>query len=321
MEYYHFCVNEKPFCIYEDHQIANNAEYIKRISPKYYEFVNEQNYNIIQDEDSKKDSKQLSAISTRILYAQVLETLFALIYSTIQAPACIHGWMLKYKNFDIYNLVEKTTSNKPMKSKFTSFNNSWEGIIELIFNYFDSKSEPPKDDVVKNFTKLLSSFASDFLDKNLRDEYNSAKHGFRTHPGSGALHIKEVDKEGKPVENAEWRKIIQSDYGSSYYTVNKIQNSENHFYAKFTSNYWNPENLFYGINYACLTIHNLVTFLKAHNKIKADNLNYRFIIEQENYKLPWKNIIGTGSITMGTSINEEIAKIFSDEEIKNSYTK
>jgi len=319
MKYYHFCVNENPFCIYEDHQFANNTEYIKRISAKYYEFVNEQYFNILQDEDADKDSKQFAAISIRILYAQVLETLFALIYSTIQAPACIYGWMLKYRNSDLYKLVKKTSNNKPIKSKFSSFTNSWEGIINLIFHFFESTSEPNKVDVVNNFTNLLSSFATDFLDENLRHEYNSAKHGFRTHPGSGALHVKEVNKDGTPFENAEWRQLIQSDYGSNYYTVKNFKKYDNHFSAKFSSNYWNPENLFYGINYACLLIHNLVSFQKAHNKIKSDNLNYRFIIGADNYKLPWKNMIGAGNITFGTTVDEKVAKIFSDEEIKKSY--
>ncbi|MCL4550816.1 MAG: hypothetical protein M1495_19865 [Bacteroidetes bacterium] len=320
MRYNLFCVDEIPYCIWDGEYQNINSEYIKRVEPHYYEYVAQSNYDIINDSEADKESKQFAAISLRSYYTQAMETLFALIFATLQAPTCIPGWMMKYKNYDLYKLVEKTDNNIPLKIRFTKVENiSWNSIIKLIFHYFDEKEIDAKNIIVKNFTDLLSSFASDYLDKNLHNEYNSVKHGLRAKAGGSVLAIKEVDKEGKPKDNSEWTKILHSDYGSSFYIDEKLLDSKNHFRLKYHSNNWNPEDIFYEINFISLLLHNLLTFLKIFNKIESDSIKYKSVSPEDAFKTPWKNLIGTGNITMDFGFDYKSIKLFSNDEILASY--
>ena len=320
MKYNLFCVDEIPYCIWDGGFQNINTEYIKRVEPHYYEYVAKTNYDIICDSEADKENKQFAAISLRNYYTQALETLFALIFATLQAPACIPGWMMKYRNSDLYKLVEKTNVHTPLRIRFTKIENiSWNSIIKLIFHYFEAKETDAKNIIVKNFTNLLNSFASDYLDKNLHNEYNSVKHGFRAKAGGSVLAVKKVEKQGEPKDNSEWTKILHSDYGSSFYVDEKLLDSKNHFRLKYHSNNCNPENLFYGINFVSLLLHNLLAFLKIFNKIESDSIQYKSVDPEDAFKTPWKNLIGTGNITMDFGFDYDAIKIFTNDEIISSY--
>lgn len=320
MKHYFFCIDEKPYCLFDNGYQDINADYIKQIDSRFYDFVAEQNIHIINNEETEKAERQFAAISLRNYYTQALETLFALIFATLQAPACIPGWMLKYRNNDLYKLVEKTNNCTPIKLRFTKIHNiSWKSISKLIFHYFDGKEKEAKQSIINNFTKLLSSFANDFLDKTLQNEYNSIKHGFRTKVGGSTLALKEVNKNGIPKHKSDWVKIFGSEYGSSFYIDENLLNSKNHFRLKHHSNSWNPENLFHGIHFASLLIENLITFLKAFNKIEAAMLQYKSVSPEHAFNLPWDKVIGTGNITMDLGFDYNATKIFSKEEILTVY--
>jgi len=53
------------------------------------------------------DQKQYAAATLRIAYSQGLETLFALLCAVVQAPDCVIGWFLKYRNSELFELVRK----------------------------------------------------------------------------------------------------------------------------------------------------------------------------------------------------------------------
>jgi hypothetical protein len=320
MKYNLFCVDEIPYCIWDGGYQNINSEYIKRIEPHYYEYVAQLNYNVVCDSEADKESKQFAAISLRNYYTQALETLFALIFATLQAPSCIPGWMMKYRNSDLYKLVEKTNKKSPIKIRFTKIENiSWDSVVKLIFHYFDEKEVDAKRIIIKNFSDLLNSFASDYLDNNLHNEYNSIKHGLRAKAGGSVLAIKAVDKDGKPKDNSEWTKVLHSEYGSSFYIAERLLDRKNHFRLKYHSNNWNPENLFYGINFISLFLHNLLTFLISFNKIEVDGIQYKSVSPEDAFKTPWKNIIGTGNITMDFGFDYHAIKTFTNDEILESY--
>lgn len=320
MKYYLFCVDDKPFCMWDGEKVSTNREYIKRIQPEYYEFVAEHLIEIINKDDASKQERKFTALSLRNYYTQSLETLFALIFATLQAPACIPGWMLNYRNSDLYNLVKKTNAGQPINTLFTKIHNiSWESISKLIFCYFSEEHPEDKEIIIKKFTDLLAAFADDYLDPTLRNEYNSIKHGLRTNAGGFVLKFKEVEKDGSPKNDSEWKDILNSEFGSSFYIRENLKGTKNHFRLKLHSNNYDPENLFHGINFISLVLHNLLTFLKTFNKIKTKNLQYKSVKPEKTFELPWKNISVVGNITMDLGFDYDSVKIFKNEKIKSIY--
>ncbi len=304
MNRYLFCVDESPFCVYE-HDIAEiNKSYINGITPEYLYFICRQNEKILNDKSETKESKKFASINLRITYAQSLETLFSLLFATLQAPAFIPGWMLRYKGLHIENLIKKVNKEISIKTKYYKiYNISWKSIVELICHGISFDDPVSKNRLIDDFTKLLSSLVMEYLDKNLQLEYNSIKHGNRANFGGGVFKLKESKK-----NESEWKELLKSDYGSSFYSFKNIKESNNHFTISYNKVFWNPEDLFFGINLIGILIHNIVLFLKSFNKMDIKNLQFKALTYSEHYTLPWKNRIGTGNFKLDSDINIETVK-------------
>ena len=95
MNSYKFCVDNKPYCVFEHEMDKINAEFINGINSDYLHFICAQNEKVLNDENIDKKEKQFAAVNLRINYGQALETLFALIFATIQAPNFVRRIRIK----------------------------------------------------------------------------------------------------------------------------------------------------------------------------------------------------------------------------------
>jgi hypothetical protein len=313
------CVDERPYCVWDNGITNFNAEYLNSINPKFYEFIAHQNYNIIIDKDANKESKQFAALLLRNYYTQALETLFALIFATLQSPKCISGWMLNYRNVDLYSLVEKVNKNISIKIRFKineKFN--WERIVKIIFSYLDDNSEA-KPIIVENFSGLLNSFVTDFLNENLRNEYNSVKHGFRAQSGGFTLEIQPPEKSNINIPKSELKNLLHSEYGSAFYTEEKIPERKNQYCINYHALNWNPENIYHGIYFISLLINNIITFLKLYNELQIEGIEYLVELPNRLFNYPWKNIAGSGAFKLGGEVDLDTIPKITDEQIFSIY--
>ncbi|MDR3611889.1 MAG: hypothetical protein P4L27_15065 [Ignavibacteriaceae bacterium] len=305
-----FCVDDTPYCVYDSGIRDINEEYLNSINPKFYEFIAQQNSNILKNNNAEKESKQFAAILLRNYYSQALETLFALIFATLQSPNSVLVWMLRYSNYDLYNLVKKVNENQSIKIRFIINEKfSWESVIRIIFD--GTPGSETKEEVIKNFTGLLSSFANDYLDQNIRSEYNSVKHGFRVRPGGFSATMKSPET-GKDIP------LSQSEFGSMFYTEENIKGEKNQYTLRSHALNWNPENNFYGIHFVSLLINNLLLYLKRLNNIKTDGLIYK-TVSKEQVNLPWGKMSGSASFSIGFSMKVELIDPINKDEILSMY--
>jgi hypothetical protein len=107
--------------------------------------------------------KQYAATALRIAYSQALETFFALLCATIQAPDCVIGWMLKYRVYELEDLVKKIRERRKIYSKFRADRFMWEVIAEIIFMYFRTGDDQKDEAIRKNFSGLWRRLSSDFV--------------------------------------------------------------------------------------------------------------------------------------------------------------
>jgi len=316
MNYHLFCVNNKPYCIWDNDRPNKNSDFIKSISPDYLFFIANLNLNIINALDSSDDEKKYAAITLRIFYSQALETLFALVFSMLQAPSCVHAWMLKYNTNDLMELVRKTDSGKSYLIRFYKLKNiNWDSITKLIFHFLSEDKSTNKGEIIDNFSTTIKHFAIDFLDKNRHNEYNSIKHGFRIQSGAVTLKLK---PENSNTETG-WQNYLYGEYGSTFYISEKISNNEINFKLATSSNNWKPENLHAAIILIGLIISNIKSFLIGHNKIKVEILQYKIPEDNFVYNLPWNELYGTGNITMNFGFDQNALKLITKEEVLESY--
>lgn len=319
MQYSKFTINNRPVCVWDSDIKKLNSDFIKSIKPDYYVFIAESNFGIIEDKEADKKDRIYASMNLRIHYSMALETLFALICATLQAPDCISGWMLKYTNNELFTLVRKINHKEKIKTKFSKLSDiSWDSIGKLMIYNAIIDDIKAKEKLEQNFSLVLRRFADDFLDKKFNDEFNSIKHGFRIRAGGFTLKLRPSSKNGVPIEGKDWMTITQSEYGSTYNYEERIAENKLNIRVRQHSRNWNPENIYSALHMISICIHNIRTHLCVNWGIDRENQKYKTVSE-EAFKSPWKNLIGLGDGGFDMGFDYQNVKLFSKEEILSVY--
>lgn len=311
-----FVIDEKPYCLWDAENKHINLDTIKRIDPKYFSAMAEIFKPLLES-----DQKQYVSIALRTFYSHALETLFALICATIQAPHCVVGWLLKYQNRDLFSLVRKIHSVEPILTipqlKIERPKN-WNNIAKVIFSPIKT-DEVEKNKIIESFGELWSHFAFDFLNQLASEEYNSIKHGLRLHM-SGFYFAMGIQKhKGEIVPSDRMNLVSQSDFGSSFFTIEKMKKANNIIVHHKSIN-WHPDNFINALILISISIQNILCFLQIANREEAISFEYLVPSEIEFYKSPWANSAGCmQSIGINSRINTDVVEPLSDEEIMEFY--
>ena len=136
LECRYLMINQRPLCVWGTNIDKNNKDFIDSIDPDYFDYLRSIHSQAF-DRDEIVDldvQSQYAALSLRTAYSQSLETLFSLMFSTIQSPYCVPAWMNSYKNHELKNLVEKVHQGKePILSIHGSEKLSWSAIYDRFF--------------------------------------------------------------------------------------------------------------------------------------------------------------------------------------------
>src|SRR5205814_10537447 len=106
-----------------------SLEFLDTIDPLYFKHIAAIHGRALDD----KSEKQYAATALRAAYSQGLETLFTLLCAVAQAPTCPLGWLLKYKNTELINLVRKIHTGQPVEHDLTIDAVTWESLAGVVF--------------------------------------------------------------------------------------------------------------------------------------------------------------------------------------------
>lgn len=203
-----FMVFNKPFCITDFRLQERNLEYLRSFDPEY--FIKTTNKCL---KKQKEDYDIIDTITIRINYSHAVETLFSLLFATLQAPWCIIGWLHCYTVNDLKYLIKIIDKNE---TNFNYFkvrldNHDWISVSKLI-----NRFELPFEGIHEGFSKVWNILAKEFLNDPIQIEYNEIKHGFRARFGGFELNI----NHGKKIESGNNNKTTffkGSNFGSSFW--------------------------------------------------------------------------------------------------------
>lgn len=311
IQYARFAVNETPYCLWDLDLDARNLDFINSIDPRYFEHIAN-----LQAQFLESDEKQYAATALRIAYSHGLETLFALLCATVQAPDCIVGWLVKYKNSELYEVVKKISGRRPIYSR-VNVTPTWDAIAEMIFSYVQT-GDVEKDSRIRNsFARLWARFANDYVNVNHRFEYNSLKHGLRVRMGGSYFALGVEDTPGVPAPPEGMRTVGQSDFGSSFYIADKLLDGRNFSIRRHSVN-WNPQNLISGLRLISFSIANVLSFLKIYYGVPADEVQFSWPSEDAAFQEPWRRSTGM-TFNWNSPITETDIDPLSKEEILSVY--
>ena len=308
-----FAVNETPYCFWDPNVHGTNLEFINKIDPKYFEHIAGLHGDLLEG-----DQKQYAAAALRVAYSHGLETLFALLCAVVQAPDCVIGWFLKYRNSELFELVRKINHGSIIYSKLRCHRITWRVIADLVFSEFKTGDDEKDERIRRNFARLWGHFASDFLDTKFDLEYNSIKHGSRARMGGFYLAMGAEDVPGVPAAPEQMRTMANSVFGSSYFVADRLHENRN-FTVSHQSLNWVPDNYVDALHLISSSIHNVIACLRILHGVPRSEVPFMYSEDDESYELPWSRSTGMTSMTWHSRINPEAVEVLSKDEILRVY--
>jgi len=315
MQYSKFAIDEAPFCVWEWDLHERNLAFINSIDPAYFAYLANAHGQGLETDGQK----QHAALSLRTAYLHGLETLFALLFSAIQAPDCIIGWLHKYHVRDLRSLIKKVETWQPILSKLEIKPISWETISDTIHVALSLEDKEKEKRVKAHFATAWQRFASDLADDKIGLEYNSIKHGLRARAGGFRVAIGIEDTPGVPAPPERMHSLGGSEFGSSFFIPEKIGDNKLHFRVRRHSRNWKPENFVYGLHLISLSLQNILSFLKVINGVDAATVEFSWPSDESHFEESWRSVAGVTSMGMDTIIMPEHITPFSKDEILTVY--
>ncbi|MDP8267888.1 MAG: hypothetical protein P9L97_04090 [Candidatus Tenebribacter davisii] len=252
-----FMVYNRPYYLVGKDLIETNLLFLDNFQPNYFYETSKLMFEIIKDSDNKDHNNYLAS-QIKILYSQALETFFAFLFASVQAPLCTIGWMQKYWSKQLIKLIQVINTHVEFDYfKVSLESNTWYNISKKI-NNFELEDRDLFDKIIKGYSKFWDTLAMEFIKENINLEYNHIKHGFRIKPGGFDLKFK------KDRENGDkYISIGSSEYGANLYQPIDIEfdgKKTNVFYLKRSSFNWDLEFYVKRLKLLTYSISNIISF-------------------------------------------------------------
>lgn len=293
-----FVVNEEPYCIWEIDMAERNGEFLDGIDAKYFDYL-------LDVHLESKDEKR-AAIALRSTLHHAMETMFSLLGAYIQAPNCAYAWIAKCSNSDLRQLVKHIGGyHNTMYTRLNIEQVSWDSVSKLIFQCYKPGTKR-NTEITKLFSSLWQRLATEFIDTNHVDEYNSIKHGFRIRAGGFSLAVGLEHEYGVAPPADEMKMIGSSDHGSTFFKIEPIGTLKRNrsIRSKRTSLNWKLDKVALLIQLVSMSITNIVSALKIANGAGAGTCQFLRPEEDADFDKPWSYSPGVTSCNMDFVIND-----------------
>lgn len=294
LQYQFFVVDERPLCLWDEDIKRKTLKFLESVDPSYFEYMMNVHLQTMSEtnESSEFAGKDLqhAALALRSTYSQALETLFALIFAATQAPWCVPAWINAYNNGELRNLVNKVDNKQPVLSLLDIETPSWTSISEFLYRPLDLEDKEKESSLKAGFAQIWSHFALDFLDKGYVREYNSIKHGLRMRSGGFEIKVGIPDELGVPPPAEKMVVLSSSEFGSSYFTSEKLGEWGHHIRLKGELRNWDPKNIAWGIELAAMSISNVQSALKLMNGVSAAQFRFPSDLSTFNWRADFMNM-------------------------------
>ncbi|MBS1723474.1 MAG: hypothetical protein JSS66_11030 [Armatimonadetes bacterium] len=306
-----FVAGGDPWCVWDYEIKKHNLAFLESIDPGYFDHFAKVHGRLLESEE-----RQYAAVALRAAYTHGLESLFALICATMQAPEEIVAWMLKYKPSAMQGLVQKISKGEPFLRDLDILPMTWENIAAHMLTF--QTSNPEKDGRIKSgFGRLWRRLADDVLDQSQTAEYNSIKHGLRVRMGGFHLAMGAEETPGVPAPPENMRLLGRSDFGSSFYEAEALGGAN--FRVKKHSVNWSPTKFVVALQLIAMSINNVVSYAKTLNGVAPGSVHFSWPQDEAMFDEPWRHRPTIGSFNMNSIIEKDMIQPLTKEEILKAY--
>jgi hypothetical protein len=282
LQYSPFVVGDRPFCVWEWNLRQRNRDFLDSIDPNYFRYT-----AAVHADQIGGDHKQLAALGLRLTYSHAMEAFFALICATLQAPGCVFGWLDKYKEDDLRQLLECIKSGGPIRSVVELEEISWGAISNAIHRCLALDDKQKETRIKEKYAELWEWLAWEFLNPLVHREYNCIKHGMRV--GKGGFHMAAgIEAVPGVLASPESMHILGgSAFGTTFFLGESIGQDKINLRLKRHARNWLPESLTASIDLMAMSMSNVLSFLKVLNGAAAATVQFAWPADLDLFEKPY----------------------------------
>ena len=312
MQHYPFVVDETPYCLWDWDLKRETLVYLDSLDPTYFAAV-----GLLLAPGLELPQKNQAALGIRLAYFQALESFFALLAATVQAPHAPLGWLVKYKNIELRSLIEKIESGQPVKTRLTA-RATWEELSAAI-NGFQLDDPHREDEIRQGFARVWGRCAREFVSDRAGSEYNSIKHGLRVHSSGFSVSVGIEKKPGVPAPKEKMTEIGASEFGSTNYWGEPVGKGRLNIRTRSVSRPWDPYALVVRLQLLAMSINNVIGSLRILSGRPPTEVRFEWPSELETFDRPWEPSASIGDLQINSSIAPDDISPMSREGVLDSY--
>ena len=273
---------ERASVYWGDDLAGDNQRFFESLDPHYYWFAARQGADALSAEPPPERADQLrAATGLRIAYGQGVETLMALLCALAQVPQFPLGWMLRYRNEELREVVEAVDLPEAFPHLLTADWVTWESLSAMVHSHIPEVAA--RLGLVDKFARFWRRMAHEWLSDSHQDEYNALKHGLRVMPGGFSIAIGVAKVPGQRAAPEDMRSLGGSAFGSSFNLPLRIDGAEkHHLRLSHGSRNWSWEALAIDLQLLSQSINNVVACLRVIAGAAPGTVRFEWPGEQED---------------------------------------
>lgn len=293
-----FAVGNEPYCLWEMDVAQRTRDFLTGLDPEFFAYVLHAH---METEDEKRAS-----VALRLALHHATETLFSLLGAFVQAPDCPYAWIAQCRTEELRNVVARIGSGDPsLITKWKNPFHDWKDVAAAVLRSFEPNSEThPR--IVVGFGKAWAALSDDLLSEVVINEYNAIKHGFRTRSGGFSLGIGRQEQPGVAAPESAMSMLGHSEFGSRFFKVEKLRGrGGRHLRSQRTAVNWSLQRDILLLQLCQYSINNVVSALKIENGMPANECQFQFPSDDEDFMRPWQHSIGVTNMNFDFMLDEE----------------
>ena len=310
-----FFVGERPCAVWGTDIHKRNMTFLTNFDTKYFEYLADIHFSQIGS-----DVAQQAATALRTSYGLGLETFFSLLGAAIQAPDCVFGWLFKYKDSDLALVINCIMGKERLQTRLFG-HLSWESLSNLVNRNLVLDDKEKENEIKARYAKLWEYLAMNYLDNDLRNEFNSVKHGLRLQPGGIQVAIGQQDRPDMPAPPERMQSIPGSKFGATVLRLERIGGLKHDYHIKEDSRNWDISSLTGRIRMISMSIGNVISFLLIQNGQDPTHSRFFWPEDLEDFDKVWEPSFVLTRVIWGVRIDEKDIKPTQTEDVEKVYPK
>lgn len=314
IEYSRFAVNETPYCYWMNDIHGYNKRVIQCIDPDYWHSAS---YMIRK---CAEKNEIIAAVHSRMYYLTSLETMFAHLFSLLQAPDCIMGWLHNYGKRDIKRIINKIDTKHQLYTKL-ELAITWKELTHFLFSDI-TQTDAKLPESLMFYERYLRMFANEIQSVSVGEELNSIKHGLRVNSGGFGLAFGPQEAPGIPAPPEKMMSLGSSATGMTYWIKENIGSDKKNYGLREKSVNWTFDSQISRLELIAVYMNNIKHMMLQVNGYDTENTPKMYVTEHEKLQSALSAPLNAPhAFDFKAEIHPEWIKEFTTAEVLSVYDK